>query len=195
MRWRGLAFVALLALGGCPGGFTREESLFSADEGAPIFGDRGIIVFPTAIDHPMPVPFERHGAFYEFAWLDAHSLERGLNQPQVQFMPITETPEDDYVVQARLTASTMPGEALFFAFVLRTPRGSIRVLGEPLEVKDEFEPSPSDALCRPNGRSNAECEFESRADLIQYYMTYVRDRLAAVCDPNKCEATVIPETP
>lgn len=194
MRWRGLAFVGLLALGGCPGGFTRDEALFGAEDGVAMLGDRGALLVPGPLDRTMQYSYERHGATYEFG-SEIWDGSGGLNAPLIQFIPITETPEEDYVAQVRLTAEGIQGEAIYFAFVLRTPRNSLRILGDPLEVRDEFEPSPSDALCRPNGRSNAECEFVTRADLIHYYMSYVRDRLLAECDPNECEATIVSETP
>jgi hypothetical protein len=170
--------------------------LFSAEEGDWALGDRGTIRVPGPRGpRSLPITFERSGAGYLLGRETRDSELGQANAPEVQFVPIDETPEDDFIAQVRITSGDRPGQAIFYVFVLRTERGGLRVFTDPRDVKDEFEPHPSDGLCRPNGRSNAECEFDSRANLIQYYLTYVRDQLIADCDPIECEATIVPEAP
>lgn len=185
----------LLALGGCPGGFTRETALFGPEEGVAALGERGTLSVPGLPEQPLQIPFERNGSVYDLLVPTPRDLPHQVNRPQVTFIPINETLEEDFIAQIRLSSDEVEGEANFYVFVLRTPRGTLRMVSDPLAVKDEFESSPSDGLCRPNGRSNAECEFNTRADMIEYYATYVRQRLAADCDPSKCEVTVVSEQP
>ena len=195
MRLRGVAFVAMLALGGCPGGFTGERALFAPSEGAPILGDRGVLLFPTGSEHRLPHTFERAETGYDFA---ANAMDdemrRMAHTPRLHLIPINETPEDDYIAQIQLSSRIGERDAIYYAFALRAGPNSLRVLFDPREFKeDEFEASPSDTLCLPNGRSNAECEFESRAAMIGFYLTHARENLNRPCDPEDCETLIVPD--
>lgn len=165
MRWRGLLVVAALALSACA--FGSEEPLFADRDGVRLFGENETLMWNERPEgEAFRVSFTRDGAGYLMRKVDESS-----DPPiRVLFVPIRETPEDDYVAQVQLGRDGADGVA--YAFVWRNGHG-YRVFADP-RAFDGGAPAEASRYCQAVGQG--ECHFASRADLIGYYRTIVHPR-------------------
>jgi hypothetical protein len=158
MNRRALAgLVALLGLAGCA--FSSAAPLFDAREAQEPIPDGAVYLWseqPAGSD--FLVRFTHVGQIYELTSLadPADDPMRGL-----LFIPVPETPEEDFIVQAQLK----PDEtAAVYAFMWRVGEGWRVLAAPPAEAAQS-------GLCKP--KQMGECAFARPADVRAYY----RDRV------------------
>lgn len=159
-RWAGLA--AALLLPGCA--FWSERPLFEASEAATPFADGQHFIWrEDGAAETQHIMYRRLGSDYEIVRVGEDDTPF-----IVTFVPVTETPESDYVIQASLRRDE---ESRVYAFMWATAQGH-RIVAAPQALDAAPEAAALlDELCasRPNG----ECQLLSQEDLLALYLRAV----------------------
>jgi hypothetical protein len=160
------AWVMALALGACA--FSSDAPLFAPRAAAfPIAdGARYDWVEPFPAGERFDVTFRRVDGGYEM--LEAAHPDEPM---RVMFVPIPDTPEDDYIVQADLSSDD---EGYAYAYAWRTDE-IFRIVSDPGTV----EPGPKriqgvDAFCE--WLSYSECKLASAEEVLALYRAAIYPR-------------------
>lgn len=168
MRGAVAVLAVALVVSGCA--FSAEHPLFSDSDAELLFGETQTLSWHDRSEGDVfNIRFDRAGQGYIMNRVDEPD-ERPLH---ATFVPIADTPEQDYVAQVQLGAS--PGEeGVAYAFLWREGDG-YRVFADPMGFNaDRQAPEGSGQFCRP--MRQGECQFASRADLLGYYKQIVYPR-------------------
>lgn len=175
---RGFIALGVLLLSACS--FGSENPLFSESEGVALFGQRQVMRWT---EHPSGdierIGFVQQGSAYLMAPIGEEERIR------VFFAPIVETPEDDYVAQARIDPE---GQGVVYAFAWRT-RAGFRVISTPTSVGEDGATSP---FC--TALAYQQCEFKRREDVIGYYRESVYPRFVAGAETPASYVDLTPDT-
>lgn len=145
-----------LALGACA--FSSAYPFFEEGEGVAALGEGGAYVLFESGERK-DVFYQRAGAGYELA-----STVKGDAPLHVVFVPLEDTPQEDYVLQ--ITPS--PGEdARAYAFMWRADAEWIIATAPNVFAADSAGRALLTEFCaeRPHG----ECQFSRREDLLAFY--------------------------
>lgn len=159
MKARSACALALAAaLGACA--FWSDKPLFSADEAAAPIADGAQFGWFENERQEQVVVYRRAGAGYAVVPVDEDE-----EPMQVMFVPVSATPEEDYIAQA----VTRPDEtSRFYAFMWRTDVG-YRLLSAPSAAANNALGEAALAkhcAARPSG----ECRFARAEDVIAFYL-------------------------
>lgn len=152
-----LALAAALLLAACA--FWSERPLFEPHEAAAPFADGARFTWiPEREQGREEVVYRRVGAEYEIAQID-HADDPPI---RALFIAVPSTPEDDYIVQAKLGYSE-DTRAIAFMWPIE---GGHRFIVAPRAL-GSISRERLDALCRP--QPSGECRFESREQVLAVY--------------------------
>ncbi len=157
MKKRALALLmAYLALAACA--FSSEAPLFAESESAAPIADGAVFDWRENPEgESVVVSFHRVGAGYELRPVSKPDEEpmRGI-----LFIPVTQTPVEDFIVQIQFK----PDEtAATYAFLWRVGDRYRMIVAPP----DELEANASSPFCKQ--RQMGECGFVAAADVRAYY--------------------------
>lgn len=158
--------LALLALASCA--FGSEREFFTAADGAQPFenGAHWMWVESEDFGNRVDLVFERGAdGRYTAAPTSGEEPIRG-----VLFVPITSTPEEDYVVQVRLKADD---DGAVYAFLWRTDAG-YRLVADPGRLTEDDDLSTADAYCV--WQTYQSCSISRRDDVFSIYAALVYSR-------------------
>lgn len=148
---------AMLALAACA--FSSEQPFFTPSDAAQPFSE-GRYTLREDGGGTQALLFRRANGGYRL---------RPVNEPDsawmpVLFVPVRQTPEDDYIVQVQLRTDE---NARAYAFMWPAGRG-YRLITLPSELEDQ--PGGEHALtARCASRPNGECQVAKREDLLALY--------------------------
>lgn len=152
------AFATLMAMSLSACTFTSEEPLFDPQDAVALFPDGAQFEFEVSdFGRPSTLTYERSGTGYLVSSNEPNDLPL-----LAQFVPVPQTVEDDYIVQAQAANGTV-----FYGFMMR---------GDEVDL---LVAAPSDLL--PNAGSQggcaagsaAPCVFSHRRQLLQFYRRVV----------------------
>jgi hypothetical protein len=168
MRVRGIVVALALIVSGCA--FSSEHPLFADSDAELLFGETQTLSWHDRSEREVfNMRFDRVGQAYNMNRVDEPD-ERPL---QATFIPIADTPEQDYVAQVRLNSSS-GAEGVAYAFIWREGDG-YRVFADPMGFSAERQaPEGSAQFCSP--MRQGECQFASRADVLGYYKQMIYPR-------------------
>lgn len=168
MRVRVIVMALALVVSGCA--FSSEHPLFADADGEALFGETQTLSWHDRSEgDAFNIRFDRRGEGYIMNRVDEPD-ERPL---RAIFVPIPDTPEQDYVAQVRL-GSPSDSDGVAYAFLWREGDG-YRVFADPLGFDgDRQAPAASSQFCHP--MPQGECQFASRADLLGYYKQMIYPR-------------------
>lgn len=159
--WTALAAAALLSA--CA--FWSSEPLFSENEAASPFADGQVVLWREngASEEAQRLVYRRAGNRYNLS-----SFEEGESPIPVLFFSVSDTPEEDYIVQTPLEKGE---QSRVYVFMWRTEQG-FRFVSAPRSL--EAAPGAAQALSelcvqRPNG----ECRLARREDVLALYTRLV----------------------
>lgn len=170
MSRRALAAILSLALGGCV--FSSEQPFFREDEGVAALGQGAeYAVFDAPSFENEHVVYRRSGAGYDIVV----SEKGGARMPRVLFVPITDTPQEDYVAQIALDRDD---SARAYAFMWRVDSNWHVVIAPSAFPAWSVGAASSVDLC-PR-RDFDECHISRREALLTFYRddvwpVFVRD--------------------
>lgn len=147
-----LAVAALLALSGCA--FYANQALFPVNEASAPFADGAHFSWLENGRARETVAYRRVGDGYEVRQISGEDAPM-----RVEFIPVRQTPDEDYVVQVAMDRT---GDGRLYAFMWRTNEG-FRIVAAPAVAEES-------ALARYCAtRPNGECGFARREDLLAFY--------------------------
>ncbi len=161
---RALILIALLALSACA--FSSDRPFFVKADAA----------FPLAIgarlewhDRPDGESFVMQVARDEGGYVFRDEAKPDEPLRNVLFIPITDTPEEDYIVQVRLRADD---EATAYGFLWRTAEGYRAITSPSAFESDDAHTAMLTRLCAARGYGA--CHVRSARDLRAIYRRIVR---------------------
>jgi hypothetical protein len=160
------AFVALALLGACA--FGSERELFTTSDGVQPFEHGARWVWSESEDsgNRFDLVFERDAnGRYTIAPTSGQDPI-----PGVLFVPITGTPEEDYVVQVRLNAEN---DGAVYAFLWRTDAG-YRLVVDPGRLTEDDDLSAADPYCA--WQTYQSCGISRREDVFAVYQALIHAR-------------------
>jgi len=159
MRWGAAALAAVALLCGCA--FTSERPLFRAGDGRALFADGARFEWRengVASDKRI-IMARRADGKYDIAMIGEDEPLRGA-----VFVPISSTPQDDYIIQLHIGAEIeQPAYAFMWA-----AQGGYRVVGAP-GVVDETPEGERALAAECAARPNSECQVTSAGALERIY--------------------------
>lgn len=165
-----VGLAAALALSACV--FSSQQQFFTEAEAAHPFGDGSRYRWVEDGDSENVLVFHHNNGAYDIDDV-AGDEEDGMRN--VLFVAVTETPEEDYILQ---WPAPDRGIGVAYAFVWR--RGdSYRIASSPsgLFGRDDGKPSRADAYC--TWRAYRECALASREELLRLYRELIYPQIAS----------------
>lgn len=157
-----LAVVVSLALTGCA--FYADQALFARNETTAPFADGARFSWFENGRARETVTYRRAGEGYEVRQANGEDAPM-----RVEFIPVRQTPDEDYVVQVAMDRT---GDGRIYAFMWRTDEG-FRIVAAPAVAEES-------ALARYCAtRPNGECGFARREDLLAFYRAAIYPEFVA----------------
>lgn len=158
--------VTLALLGACA--FGSEREFFSTRDGVQPFDDGARWIWHESEEsgNRFELVFDRDAdGRYSVAPTNGQDPISG-----VLFVPITNTPEEDYIAQVRLNAEN---EGAVYAFLWRTDAG-YRLVVDPGRLTPDDNLSAADAFCE--WQTYQSCGLSDREDVFGVYRSLIHPR-------------------
>jgi len=152
-----IALIGALLLSACA--FGAERSLFSVEEAVYPFADEAAFVWRMENEKPLHVRYRRVEGAYVI------TQEGNEDEPMLaRFVPVPETPEDDYIVETKMGAKE---DGRVFAFLWREA-GADRIFFSPGGLSSPAAIEVRDRICAM--RQYGECQLHSAAQVRALYL-------------------------
>jgi len=163
---RALGLIVLTLLGACA--FSSEREFFTTRDGVQPFADGAHWIWAESGDSG-----ERFELTFDLDDDGRYTVAPRSGQepiPGVLFVPLSETPEEDYVVQVRLNQDN---DAVLYAFLWRTGSG-YRLVVDPGRLTADDDLSAADPYCE--WQSYQSCSISRREDVFAIYRVLIHSR-------------------